>query len=364
MKIVKQGFVSPKAKNNFRYNAWPTVISLSDGTLLAGWSGDRFKHICPFGRVMMSRSLDGGYTWLPPYCVQDTPLDDRDAGLLQVGDRIIMTSVTNNRDMQRKYLDHWLHAPSTPEKKAFVSSYIELITDEDEEKYLGPTISVSTDNASSFSDPKIIPLTCPHGPMKTSDGRILFVGKLSTYSGLTNFENGIYIMELDKELNIIDPLRLIATLPEDLDPTSDWSEPHAAEMPNGDILVFIRLESKYDDVHTLYTMRSTDGGKTFSKPVCTGWSGYPAHIFVDSKQRVIVTHGCRHSENMGIRARVSYDNGYTFGEEIVLRGDGLDWDLGYPSTTENAQGQLVTVYYMKEIDDVNENRIQYTIWEI
>ena len=364
MKIIKQGFVSPKAKNNFRYNAWPTVLGLSDGTLLAAWSGDRFKHICPFGRVMMSRSLDGGYTWLPPYCVQDTPLDDRDAGLLQVGDRIIMTSVTNNREMQRKYLDHWLHAPNTPEKKAFVSSYIELITDEDEERYLGPTISLSTDNANSFSDPKRIPLTCPHGPMKTSDGKILFIGKLSTYSGRPDLEDGINIMELDANLNVIREPRLIAPLPEGFDPRTDWSEPHAAEMPNGDILVFIRLNSKYDDVHTVYTMRSTDGGKTFSKAAPTGWIGYPAHIFVDSKGRVIVTYGCRHTEKMTIIARVSYDNGYTFGDEIVLRDDGIDWDLGYPSTTENHLGQLVTVYYMKEIDDVNENRIQYTIWEI
>ena len=47
MKIIKQGFVSPKAKNNFRYNAWPTVISLSDGTLLAGWSGDRLSTSAP-----------------------------------------------------------------------------------------------------------------------------------------------------------------------------------------------------------------------------------------------------------------------------------------------------------------------------
>ena len=63
MRIIKHGFISPKVKNKFRYNAWPTVITLSDGTLIAGWSGERLMHICPFGKVMLSRSYDGGKTF-------------------------------------------------------------------------------------------------------------------------------------------------------------------------------------------------------------------------------------------------------------------------------------------------------------
>ena len=362
MKIIKQGFVSPKAKNNFRYNAWPTVLRLSDGTLLAAWSGDRFKHICPFGRVMMSRSLDGGYTWLPPYCVQDTPLDDRDAGLLQVGDKILMTSFNNDRAMQRKYNEHWLHAPNTPEKKAFVAAYLDMITDEDE-KTVGPTLAVSSDNGYTFSDPVNIPLTCPHGPTLLKNGKILHVGTIPIkFRDGTRVGCGIYACYLDTDCSVVEGPWLVAEAPED---NIEWCEPYAKEMPNGEILLAIRYQNKVDGprTQTIYMCRSTDDGKTFSKPVCTGWDGYPPHIFVDSKGRVIVTHGCRH-DPMGIRARVSYDNGYTFGEEIVLRDDGIDWDLGYPSTTENHLGQLVTVYYMKEIDDVNENRIQYTIWEI
>lgn len=364
MKIIKQGYVSPESKSHFRYNAWPTVISLSDGTLLAGWSGDRFKHICPFGRVMMSRSLDGGYTWLPPYCVQDTTLDDRDAGLLQAGDRIFMTSATNTVAMQRKHNDgHWLHEANTPEKKAFVLSYLDMLTEEDEE-LAGPTIAVSKDNGYTFTDPINVPITSPHGPMLTKDGRVIWVGKYSTfgeriYPGL---KQAIYAMEFDPDCNTVAGPWLVAERPEDVDPSCEWSEPHAAQMPNGDILVAIRYHYKPEDVQSIYLCRSTDGGKTFSKPEPTGWDGFPPHIFVTSTGAVVLSYGCRH-EGKGIRARISYDNGHTFGEEIVLRNDGIDWDLGYPSTTENAQGQLVTVYYMKDKDDPNENRIQYMIWE-
>ena len=73
----------------------------------------------------------------------------------------------------------------------------------------------------------------------------------------------------------------------------------------------------------------------------------PAHIFVTSKGEIVLTYG-RRQMPMGIRARISRDNGHTWSEEIVLREDGLDWDLGYPSTTENGKGELVTVYYMKD----------------
>lgn len=358
MKIIKHGFISPKAKNYFRYNAWPTVISLTDGTLLAAWSGERMKHICPFGRVMASRSPDGGYTWLPPYCVQDAPVDDRDAGLLRVGDKILMTSFNNDRKMQRKYLDHWLHAPSTPEQKAFISAYLDMLTDEDE-KLLGSTLAVSSDNGYTFSDPVSIPLSSPHGPTLLKNGNILMVGWNHNYGGAVT-EPRIMGAFLDLEGHLLGEPWLICEPPRK---GVSWCEPHAAEMPNGDVLLAIRYEDKQSGTQTLYLARSTDGGRTFTKAEPTGWDGYPAHIFVHSSGAVVITYSCRHAPT-GIRARVSYDNGYTFGEEIVLRDDGLDWDLGYPSTAENGKGELVTVYYMKEIEGADENRIQYTIWEI
>lgn len=365
MKIIEQGYVTPKSKSNFRYNAWPTVITLKDGTLLAGWSGERLKHICPFGKAMMARSEDGGHTWLPAYVAQDTVLDDRDVGLLQVGDKVIMSSVTNDRNMQRKHQEHWLHHPDTEEKKRLVAAYLDMITDEEEERFIGPYVAVSNDNGYTFSEPKMIPLTCPHGPILTKEGKILFVGKFSTYGKRQGYdlEDGIYALELDEECNIVEGPWMVAPLPEEFNSRSNFCEPHAAQLPNGDILVAIRREDKLNDIHTMYLCRSTDGGKTFTKAENTGFDGFPPHLFVDSKGRVILSYGKRH-DPMGVRVRVSYDNGYTFGDELVIRDNGVDWDLGYAATTENDKGQMVTVYYMKDVPDVNENRICYAIWEI
>lgn len=358
MKIIKQGFVSPKAKNHFRYNAWPSVISLQDGTLLAAWSGERMKHVCPFGRVMASRSVDGGYTWLPPYCIQDLVLDDRDAGLLQAGDSILMTSFTNSRKLQWKYMESEKRIPSSPERKAFISAYLNMITDEDE-RMCGTTLAVSKDNGYTFSDPVLIPISSPHGPTLLSNGDILMVGWNCDPDGIEH-DHQISAVLLDRDGNTLGEPWLISEAPRK---GANWCEPHAAEMPNGDILLAIRFEDKPAHDRTTYLCRSTDGGRTFTEPVPTDWNGFPAHIYVHSSGAVVVTYGYRY-EPYGIRARVSYDNGLTFGKEIVLRGDGLDWDLGYPCTTENERGELVTVYYMKEIDSPYENRIQYTVWEL
>lgn len=355
MKIIAQGYVSPKGKKFTAYNAWPTVISLSDGTLLAAWSGERLKHICPFGKVKAARSVDGGYTWGEPYTIQDTPLDDRDAGLCQVGNSILMTSFGAGRATNEHYLTHWLHAPHTTEQRKMIEEKISRVTDEDEERYLGPTLTVSKDNGYTFSDPIHIPTTSPHGPLVLKNGEILHIGSLgSTEEG----EPGIYALRIDTDCRVLAPPQQIVK-EKDL----QVCEPYAAQMPNGDILVAIRVQSKSQNLYTVYLCRSTDNGKSFSEPQPTGWNGMPAHIFVTSKGEVIIAYGRRETQ-MGIRVRVSRDNGHTWSEEIVLRDDGIDWDLGYPSTTENAKGELVTIYYMKEKDDLNENRIQYTIWTL
>jgi hypothetical protein len=76
---------------------------------------------------------------------------------------------------------------------------------------------------------------------------------------------------------------------------------------------------------------------------------------------VIVSYA-RRTAPFGQMVRVSHDNGRTWGDEIVLREDGFDWDLGYPCTAENRNGELVTVYYQRR--EESGNQIQYTVWRL
>ncbi len=70
------------SKEQGRYIAWPTVAKTSEGELIAVFSGDRDEHVCPWGKTEMIRSSDGGKTWTSPVTVNNTPLDDRDAGII------------------------------------------------------------------------------------------------------------------------------------------------------------------------------------------------------------------------------------------------------------------------------------------
>ncbi len=364
MRIIKHGFVTPHKTEGLRYCGWPTVISLSDGTLLAAWSGERLKHICPFGKVKAARSTDGGYTWGEPYTIQDTPLDDRDAGLCEVAPgTVLMTSFSEGRDITKQFLGHWLHAPRTTEQRERIEQRVAQITDAHEERYLGATLCVSKDNGYTFSEPIVVPVSSPHGPTLLKNGEILYVGSYAAKGTdyIAGTRRGIYALRLGANGEVLGEAQPLALTPTGGDTV--FCEPYAKQMPNGDILVAIRVQSKSQNLYTVYLCRSTDGGKTWSEPQQTGFDGMPAHIFVTSKNEVVMTYGVR-TMPMGIRARISRDNGYTWGEEIVLRDDGIDWDLGYPSTAENTAGELVTTYYMKDKKSLNENHVQYTIWTL
>jgi photosystem II stability/assembly factor-like uncharacterized protein len=108
--------------------------------------------------------------------------------------------------------------------------------------------------------------------------------------------------------------------------------------------------------------QSEDNGQTWNvlnRPVPDGDN--PASMIKLMDGRLAITYG-RRTEPFGIRARLSSDQGLTWGEEIVLRDDGGNWDLGYPRTVQRPDGKIVTVYYFNEDKD-QERYIGATIWD-
>lgn len=342
MKIIHKGQISAPLQGKLNYNAWGSIATLADGTMLCVWSGDRYAHICPFGRVLASRSTDGGYTWTPPYPIQNTPLDDRDAGLCQSGDRILLTSFNNSRAQQRYYADKGNYAPT---RRAFVESYLDLVSDEDELKYLGATVAVSTDNGLTFTEPRPVPISSPHGPLTLPDGTMLWIGRRFSDTAPASFPylpEGLYAMRLAPNGDTIEePWLVVPKCPEE---GTLYCEPHAARMPDGSILLSIRVQNYKQGLFTVYLCRSTDGGKTFTEPMATGWDGSPPHILVTKSGAVVLTYARRRAP-FAECARISYDNGATWSEELVLCDDAPTGDIGYPCTAENENGELVTIFY-------------------
>ena len=130
----------------------------------------------------------------------------------------------------------------------------------------------------------------------------------------------------------------------------------------------VRVEDGVDykknwiDVH-----QSTDDGNNWeflSKVADTEKgerNGNPPSMVRLKDGRLCVTYGYR-STPYGIRAKLSSDNGRTWGEEIHLRDDGRTWDLGYPRTFQRMDGQLVTIYYFTTTENP-EQHIAATIWD-
>ena len=106
MKVILDGtpqviMSNPASRHN--YFAWPSVARLQNGRIAVVASGFRLVHICPFGKAVISYSEDEGRTYTFPAPVIDTPLDDRDAGILAFGERgVIVTSFNNSVRFQRQ----------------------------------------------------------------------------------------------------------------------------------------------------------------------------------------------------------------------------------------------------------------------
>ncbi len=91
-----------------------------------------------------------------------------------------------------------------------------------------------------------------------------------------------------------------------------------------------------------------------------GRNGNPPSLVGLKDGRLIVTYGFR-GIPYGIRAKISSDNGKTWGPEIILRDDAGTWDLGYPRSVVRPDGIIVTIYYFNTAQRP-EPHIEATIW--
>ncbi len=358
MKIVAEGSVM-SLRGRFGYFAWPSVSRLKDGTFIAVASGYRIRHICPFGRVVASYSKDGR-SWTPPGVIVDTGLDNRDAGILVLpSGKAIVTTFTSHRDSLKNAIPFF---ECGDEKKELVSRYVDTTDEKLYGRYEGGLIATSPDGL-RFSDPVMLGLSTPHGPVSLSDGRIFFVG---TKAKDKSDEEGIFYTFSSDEGETWSEFNEIQ-LPE-TDGLSFY-EPTAVQTDDGRIIVQMRVQSKETSPEgisltplTVYQCFSDDGGKTFSVPRPLGVVGSPPHLCRHSSGKLVMTYG-RREMPCGIRGRISHDGGDGWGEEFSLSQDATHIDLGYPCTCETDDGDLLTVYY-QAVKKGENAEVKYVIWKL
>jgi photosystem II stability/assembly factor-like uncharacterized protein len=126
--------------------------------------------------------------------------------------------------------------------------------------------------------------------------------------------------------------------------------PSAVGTRDGQILVAVRVRNPRDEDMPCWidTYVSEDNGRTWSFRSRVGETGLhngnPAGLTFLEDGRLACSYANRDRRQMLVR--VSSDNGKTWGEEIVIRDNPHTYDMGYPQIIENADGELVAIYYL------------------
>lgn len=349
MKVVLTGkpkIIMSNPDSRHSYFAWPSIARLQNGKLAVVASGFRLKHVCPFGKTVISYSEDEGETYTLPTPVIDTPLDDRDGGILAFGEKSVMvTSFNNSIRFQREYQS--TKAIDDINQK-YMLSYLDTVDAEEEQKYWGSTFRISHDLGVTFGEILKSPITSPHGPIQLRDGSILWVGRIFAEKGLD--------LALDRIFSYrVNPDGSMEKLGEIEDIFYEGKkllscEPYAFELADGSILCQIRAQrpsgSTDSKIFTTYQSISKDGGRTWSKPeqLLEDNGGAPTHIIRHSSGILIAVYG-RRQRPFGIKAMFSADEGKTWSVDHDLYVDEVSSDLGYPATVELSDGSLLTIFY-------------------
>ena len=350
MKTIKLGDAKTVMSNptsHHNYFAWPTVARLKNGRLALVASGFRLRHVCMFGKAVISYSENEGESFTLPAPVIDRVLDDRDAGITAFGESgVIVTSFANDPEFQLKYA----------ENDPYDEGYIKSLTKEELESGFGPSFRISQDNGITFGPILESPITSPHGPLALSDGTLLWVGTTTKNGGNTPETQRI-------EAHRINPDGTMEKLGEIEGAEYNGeallsAEPHAIELDDGRILAHIRIFNRIHDernILTIYQSESSDGGRSWSKPerLLDKRGGAPAHLIKHSSGALISTYG-RRIPPYGIRAMISFDNGKTWNIDNEIYSVTEDYpfaaDLGYPASVELKDGSIMTVFYSRQSD--------------
>lgn len=315
-----------------RYHGWPTLAARKSGELVVVCSGGRESHVCPFGRVELIRSHDQGRSWTWPEIVLDGPIDDRDAGVLETArGTLLVTTFTS-----LAYVATLEKSPANDPKRARWRAAHERVHQKQRQAALGVWMKRSTDGGVTWSGRYDCRVNSPHGPIELKDGRLLYAGK-----EIYREPHAIGVCESSDDGRTWKWLAPIPTRKGD--DHRKYHELHAVEAADGRLVVHIRNHNQKNARETLQSV-STDGGRTWSEPESIGVWGLPSHLLRLGDGRLLMSYGHRRKP-LGNQARVSSDHGASWSEPILLSSDGITGDLGYPSTVQLPEGELLTVWY-------------------
>lgn len=379
--------------HDFVNTKWPSIAVDEKDKLYVVGSGNRMAHIDPFGATILTTSSDGGKTWTKPQNISNTLMDDRDAGILYLGNGEMLVSYFtssgtsylkggSNYSALKPYSQggnapNWAAEwdSSYNPKGGIIGTYLDMLsyaknTDSSYNLDAASYVIKSTDYGKSWdadaynlkgssytsaagamlknykitTPGTLVPVTSAHGPMLRSDGKILFAGKVMTAVDQPMDSMAVYIS--DDGLS----WEYLSEIPT---PTgyyyNNFHELSVTETKDGALLCAIRTQTCNDKVinpqATIYTCFSYDGGLSWTQPAPTGLDGTPPHLLTLNNGDVLLTFSDR-TDPRSIRAVVSSDGGRTWSGEMVISENFFSGDdMGYPASAVLSDGTIVTVWY-------------------
>lgn len=324
-----------------RYIGWPTVVLTRDKELLAVFSGDRDAHVCPYGKTQMVKSSDQGATWSAPMTINNTPLDDRDAGIIQTRKGTLLVSWFTSLAFMRYNI-------KPAEMQAGWQRHVEKLSPETRQAWIGNWIRRSSDGGRTWGEYIDTIVNAPHGPIELADGRLLYAGisgKIGdSESPAPPAGKRIAVAESRNDGRTWKIISYIP-IPEGVENGEDgFHELHAVETAGGKIVAMIRHHGSPGDKY-LWQSDSRDGGKTWTQARPTDIWGLPPHLIRLKNNWLLVTYG-RRKAPFSERACISRDEGATWDVANELNiADAPNGDLGYPASVQLDDGSIYTVYY-------------------
>lgn len=308
-----------------RHHAFPGAAILPNGDLAVVFREGE-SHVCPYGRICIVYSKDGGRNFSAPVAIADTASDERDPSIHALKDgRVLVTHGGWNS---------WMGSKREREHYAGATAYLEQAGPKN---FGGSRYLFSDDNGENWSRPVKIPAFSPHGPAVDEDG-FFYQPTLANEGG----KRQVYMYRGTPDGKSWEKLGLVGESERgNVAVTPVFEEPHSVFLPDGTLLTAIRVPAD----GFMRISFSPDKGRTWSEPVQTPVKGYPQHLLPLADGRLLCTYGYRFPP-MGVRACFSADGGKTWElkNEVVIQNNGTG-DLGYPVSLALPDGKILTVYY-------------------